>query len=703
MTSNSTIRLLILNDSRAEAERLTSMLHNAGRPTRAQHVESEEALVKLLQDQSWDLIIGLDTTSNVTPATAIKQIRRLVKDVPFIMQTDVNETPAIVEGMKLGAVDVVRLDEDQHLLQVIARELQNREWRAQQRLAERRYKEIERRNQQLLDSSRDAIAFIQDGMFLYANESFAELLDYGDRDDLECMPVIDTVAGSDQDRVKEFLKEFMLRSGEAEINKLSFNAVSEAGTEKTVNVEVRKSQYDEELCIQFVVRAKASADNEELEAQLANIRHQDLATGLPNKNYLVEKLEEVVDDAVANQRNSALLFITISDFLETVQDKVGVASADIVLGTIAANIKGLCKDGETLCRFSEEGFMLLIPNIDADSAQRRAEDIGASLRAQIVDIGGATLQFVYLVGVALINETTSNSDTPISHALKAQDLASNQYKKDRNTVACTFEEKPEGDEGDGKSDKEIARMVQNALTQGRFRLLFQPILSLRGSDREHYEVLLRMVDENDNGISPNEFLDIAAKIGAMTKIDRWVILEGIKMLAQHRAAGNNTRLIINLSRDSLKDTALPPWLGVAFKAAKLPPEAIIFQIQETDINDHLNIAKAFTEQVTALGCECSISHFGCALNPFNALQHISAQYIKVDGSFTQELQNGTGEPEALGELVSQIHEHEKITIVPFVENASVLSKLWQSGVHYIQGYYLQGPADNMDYDFDTES
>src|SRR5688572_25358425 len=193
MTSNPIVRLLILNDSRAEAERLISMLHNAGRPTRAQHVESEEALVKLLQEQSWDLILGLDTTSNVPPATAVKQVRRLAKDVPLILLTDAEGSQAIVEGSKLGAADVVRLDEDQHLLQVMNRELVNRENRAQQRLAERRFKEIERRNQQLLDSSRDAIAFVQDGMFLYTNQSFAELLGYKDRDDLECMPVIDMV------------------------------------------------------------------------------------------------------------------------------------------------------------------------------------------------------------------------------------------------------------------------------------------------------------------------------------------------------------------------------------------------------------------------------------------------------------------------------------------------------------------------------
>lgn len=677
------------------------MLHNAGRPTRAQHVESEQALVKLLQEQSWDLLLGLDATTNVPPATALKQIRRLVKDVPVILLTDQEGSPPIIEGMKMGAVDVVRLDEDQHLLQVLNRELANRESRTNQRLAERRYKDIERRNQQLLDSSRDAIAFIQDGMFLYVNQSFVELLGFRDRDDLECMPVIDTVDEHDQDRVKEFLKQFLLRGSDAETSSLSFQALTRKDDSKNLKVEVRKSQYDEELCIQFLVRAN-SLDSEELEAQLEQIRHQDLATGLYNKHYLIEKLENTVDAALTNQKTGALLYIAINDFLETVQEKLGVSSADIVLGTISAHALTLINDKETLCRFSEDGFMLLIPEIDADSAQTRAQKIAENLCNHIADIDDATLQFEYLVGVALINETTSDSNVPISHALKALELAKAQHQKDAKVRACTYEEKAEGKE-DGPSDREVAKMVQTALDKGRFRLLFQPILSLRGSDKEHYEVLLRMVgQEQDKDISPTEFLDAAAKIGATTKIDRWVILESIKVLSRHRTEGNDTRLIINLTKDSLKDATLPPWLGVAFKAAKLPPSAVIFQINEVDVNDHLNIAKSFTAQMAALGCECSISHFGCALNPFNALQHISANYIKVDGSFTQELQTGGGEPAALSDLVSKIHEHEKITIVPFVENASVLSKLWQSGVHYIQGYYLQGPTDSMNYDFDTE-
>lgn len=697
--SASKIRLLILNDSRSEAERLISMLNNAGRPARAQHVENDEALVKLLEEQVWDLMIGLDRTANVPPAAAIKQIRRLNKDVPVILLTDDEGSQPIVEGLKMGAVDVIRLDEDQHLLFAIQREIDNREQRNLRRVAERRHKEVERRNQQLLDSSRDAITFIQDGMFLYVNESFAELLGYKDRDDLECMPVIDLVAKPDQERIKRFLKEFTIKGSDVDTTDLSFSALTTDGSPKVLKVDVRKATYDDELCVQFVIRATA-VDSEELEAHLQQIRNQDLATGLYNKNYLIDKLEESVDQAISGNAKSALFYIVIEDFMETVQTKLSVSSSDIVLGTIASHALTLLGEKDVLCRFGEDAFMLLTPEANANQALKKAEILGKQLRDYIVDIDGSTLQFNYSLGIAFINETTANSDTPVAHAMKALELVRKDVAKGEGTIARIYE--PEGSKEE-KSGKNVAATVQNALEQGRFRLLFQPILSLRGSDKEHYEVLLRMLDENDQEVSPVDFLESAAQINATTKIDRWVILEGIKILAEHRAQGHQTRLIINLSGESLCDQTLPPWLAVAFKAAKLPADALIFQLSEIDVNDHLNLAKSFTAQLSEMGAGCSISHFGCALNPFNALSHVNVQYIKVDGSFTQELQNGSGETTSLSDLVGKLHQDEKITIVPFVENASVLSKLWQSGVHYIQGYYLQGPAAEMSYDFDMES
>ncbi|MFT5083338.1 MAG: diguanylate cyclase (GGDEF)-like protein/PAS domain S-box-containing protein [Lentisphaeria bacterium] len=674
------------------------MLHNAGSPVRAQHVDSPEALEKLLQEKSWDLMIGADNTKNIAPSDAIKQIRRLNKDVPLVLQTDRPGTVAVVEGLKFGAVDVVTLDEDQHLLYVIQRELANRDEREKRRVSERRFYEIARRNQQLLDSSRDAIAFVQDGMFLYANESFSELLGHETTEDLECMPVIDMVAKNDHDKVKRFLKEFLIKGSDVDATVLSMSSMMMDGSTKALNIEVRKANYDEESCFQFLVKSRP-AENEELEAQLEQIKNQDVATGLYNKKYLIGVLDDIVDAAIAKRYDSSLFHIGVDDFIETVQEKLGVASADIVIGTIATYIKSLTYDNETLCRFSEDGFLLLAPKTGANKALERAESICKKLRDFVVDVDGSTLQFNYFVGIALITETSTNSEIPIDHVIKALNLVQQLAEKDPNILAKIYE--PEVKTPSSKKD--ISLMVQNALNSGKFKLLFQPILSLRGSSKEHYEVLLRMLGDDGDEISPNDFLTTAAKIGATTKLDRWVILESIKILSSHREKGNSTHLILNLSRESMLDATLPPWLAVAFKAAKLPPSAIIFQLKEIDINDHLNVANTFTKQLTDLGSECCISHFGCSLNPFNAIKHTTVSYIKVDGSFTQDLQNNNDEENSLNELIGELHQHDKITIVPFVENASILSKLWQSGVHYIQGFYLQEPAAHLNYDFDMES
>ncbi len=697
MSQTKTIRLLILNDSRSEAERLISMLHSAGRPVRAQHVDSEDVLKKLLQEKVWDMMIGLDSSKSLRPVDAIRLIQRQNKDVPFILQTDNEGTQPVVEGMKLGASDVVRLDEDQHLLLVIEREINNREQRDLRRFAERRHKEIERRNQQLLDSSRDAIAFVQDGMFLYANESFTELFGQENRDELECMPVIDLIHESDQGKIKRFLKDFTLKGSEVDTTSIEFAVALEDGSQRPLKVDVRKSSYDEELCIQFLIRA-SSNNNEELEAQLEQIKNQDLATGLYNKNYFIDALHSAVDDAAENSHSSALYCIGISKFSDTVSSKVGVASSDIVLGSIAAFANSLTADSDTLCRYGETSFMLLSHKIDADSALEKAQTLCKKLTDHVVDIDGSTLQFNYAIGVSVINETTANAELPINQALKA--LKSSIANTEKNQLPVKLYE-PESKE---EKKQDITNMVQRAIDTGRFKLLFQPILSLRGSDKEHYEVLLRMVDDQGNEMSPNEFLTEAAKIAATTKIDRWVILESIKVLSEHRKNGNQTHLIVNLSRESVLDSTLAPWLAVAFKAAGLPADAIIFQLAEIDVNDHLNVAAAFTKEVAKIGSSCSISRFGCALNPMNALSHVKCSHIKIDGSFTQELQNASEDAaQNINELVSQLHQEDKITIVPFVENASVLSRLWQSGVHYIQGYYLQGPTDAMNYDFDTES
>jgi len=692
---NDTIRLLILNDSRDEAERLISMLRNAGRPSRAKHIESEEGLAKLLQEQTWDLLIAHDKTSNIEPPAAIRLIKRLDKDVPVILLSDEPGTHTVVEGLKLGACDVVTVDEDQHLLFVIQRELENRENRKRRHHSDRKLREAERRSQGLLDSSKNAIAYLQDGMFLYANESFGSLFEYQDKDDIECMTLVDLVAPDSQNDVKAFLKDFTLKGGEGENTELKFKGFTENQTEVDVNVEVTLAQYDDEVCIQLLSRGNFATNSSAPLTQSSAVTEKDSATGLPSRQQLLLALEDLINSDAIDNQNSSLLYIKFDRLYENVQAKMGISGTDQVLANIATLISDTCSADEYLARFADDAFILLAKNISGDQALTRASYIAALIENHIIDISGKTTQVTASIGISVMNESAKNAHTIIDQSIVAVAELGDTGDNAKVYEAPIIETAPE--------DRDLDELVQSAFDEQRFNLLFQPIISLRGSDEEHYEVLIRMRDNNNEQVEPKEFLNIAEHNKIIGKIDRWVVLESIKVLSQHRAKGNHTRLIINISSHSLCDKEFLPWLAVAFKAAELSGNAALFQITEIDTTNHMTAAKAFAEGLQAIGSGLALSHFGCSLNPFNTLKHVDASYVKVDGSFTLDIQNNDESPETLSNLVKELHQQSKVTIVPFVENASVLSTLWQAGVHYIQGHYLQAPTTSMDYDFGMDN
>ena len=508
---------------------------------------------------------------------------------------------------------------------------------------------------------------------------------------------MDMVADEEQNKLKNFLKEFTLKGEDVGSSQLAFRGVMQDGTSKPINLDVSHVTYDEEPCIQFLARAQkyeATNNNEELQAQINQIKSQDLVTGLYNRQHMIQTLENTIDH-IGDQQSFSLLYIELDGFNERVSSAFGVAGSDLVLGDISALLREKVNTTDILARFGDTTFTLLIPNIKADAAVNRAVQICKQLENHIIEIDSKTLQLTCSIGVSIINETSTSAGTVIEQARTAMDKVSAA----QGNNASLFEQEVVVVD----KVRDIAGEVQHALDNDKFRLLFQPIISLRGSEEEYYEVYLRMITESGTEIEPEEFLESASKINLSVKIDRWVILESIKMLSQHRNKGNKTKLIINLGRQSLCDETLLPWLAVAFKAAKLTPDSITFQANEVDVTNHLNAAKSFAEGLQKLKTQMSITNFGCSLNPFNALKHVAASMIKIDGSFTSDIQHKNESSAALIELIEKLHSENKVTIVPFVENASVLSTLWQAGAHYIQGHYLQEPTQGLNYDFNMES
>jgi len=201
---------------------------------------------------------------------------------------------------------------------------------------------------------------------------------------------------------------------------------------------------------------------------------------------------------------------------------------------------------------------------------------------------------------------------------------------------------------------------------------------------------------------PSQFLRTAIDHGVAGKIDRWVILQSIKMLSTHRAKGHNTRLTINLTANSISDPDFLQWLGVAIKAARLPSDAVIFQITEEDAAGLVRQAKTFVDGLRGMHCRVSLSRYGMSEKPQELLSHLAVDFVKVDGSRIESMLGESNGKDTVADMIRNLQSAGKLTIIPMVESATLLSALWQAGANYIQGHYLQEPSTEMNYDFTTD-
>lgn len=682
-----TIRLLLLEDSQNEAERLVSLFRNAGRATRVQRLTSAQDLQGALQ-QTWDLLICAPSSEFLPPEEVVHAIRRQAKDLPIIqlvpagMPTrDISD--AIVEAMSLGAQDALPQGEDERLMRIAARELANLEERRARRAAEVALHEAEKRCQLLLDSSVDAIAYVHDGMHIYANRAYLELFGYADADELEGMPMIDMIRSGDQGAFKEFLKGYQSGKGRNELNCGGVRADDETFQAR---MHFSPASYDGEPCIQVVIRR--DADNAELEERLREASTLDPLTGLYNRPHFVELMDAAAERAVNAGQPSALAYLQLNHYAQLLAE-LGVSDIDLLLTELARWLPTQLPADVRLARFSDDVFTILHTGQTAEQLQALLQVLLKRLESQLFDIQGRSIQASLAIGIAGLSEKTARAQDVIDRAHRCADSLEGQAGLKLHDP--TEELAAEASRGN------LEAIVRQALDKNGFRLLFQPIISLRGDTQEHYETLLRLVSPQGE-LSPREFMDAARQAGLAVKIDRWVLLTAIKQLAEHQALGHNTRLLIHLSDASLQDASLLPWLATVLKAARLPAGSLVLQLREADAVSYLKQAKALAEGLHALQCQVALVQFGCALNPLNTLRHLDADYVKLDASFTREL----GQPEQLEgikTLLTSLHDQGRLSIMPAVESASALSSLWQAGVNYIQGHYLQIPAAAMNYDF----
>lgn len=679
------ISLVMLHRTQNEAEPLLSALRNQGQATRSHFVASADELEKILHDQVFDVACVHLAADTVDPGTAVGIIRDSGKDLPIIGLTDGYNAEQLANGFSMGLEDVVDTEHTRHALHAIQRAAQQLAVRRQKRNLEHMLTESERRCQLLLNGSKDAIAYVHEGMHIYANDSYRELFGYDDMEELSCMPLVDLVSTQPADTLKAELKK--VSSGKKV--QLDVEGEHESGERFKARLSVSPASYEGEPCIQITI-SKEQANNEELQARVRELASLDAQTQLFNRAYFDEAIVDVVNDVRRNQSKRSLAFLQVADLSEHKQN-LGIAGSDLLLSYVADALRKAFADSELLARFSDDAFTLVCPE-DLDGTRQKTERFLKAVNNHLFEVDGQTVQVRLHGGISAITETASSDTESITHAHEACMRAIKE-----GSPAIVY--RP-GDKA--LADNTMAAQLRKALESNQLRILFQPMMNLRHSSEENYEVLVRILGEDKKLLTPHEFLEAANVADLANHLDRWVFRKTVIELARHRRdKGATTRAFVHLTAATVQDSTFLPWANKTLREAKLPGDAIVFQVSEHLAHSYLKQLKSFSKGLSVLHAKLAVGRFGHPEKGELLLRHVNVDFIKVDPSFVKDLDNADNLTK-LTELVGYIHQHEVSSIVPHIESAAILASLWQAGVHYVQGHYLQQPASSMDFQFEED-
>lgn len=678
-----TIRLLIAHDSQDEAEQLMNALRNAGKATRAELALSEDDFVRALKSGTWELVLTRPAFGGATYQTVLGHIHRLGKQLPVMVLVDNLELKTLHQMLEAGAREVAPTNDRELIMLLIERQVEYLRLRKELQHTQLALHQAEKRLATLMDQSRDAIAYVVDGMHIHANDVYLEMFGYESVDDLAGVPIMDMVSASDHEKLKRLLRS--RAQDESQTHELQCKGVNLDGKEFDATFVFSASTFDGEACTQIVIRA-AAVDESALQERLQEISQTDQVTGLYNRGWFMEKADEALAEAVRSGQMAATLMLRIDGF-DRHQAEVGIEGADEMLRLVGAFLKAQCPDAH-LARISGEDFAALLHVNDADEAHDKAEALRVGLEKLMPVVNSRNIQITASIGVSLVQEDSRSSQTIVTKALECCNKASEDNGGKGNAVRVY---NPLDDVEAGSAEA-IAMVLRKALEKGGLQLQYQPIMSMAEDEGSFVEVFVNLPQDDGSVLTPSQFIPVAGELGLAGKIDRWVVLNAIKSAV---AVSPSVRLLINLNGYSLEDPGLADWIGKALKAAKINPGNVTFQFPETDLTNYMSLAGEFANKLHQMGCKLGVNRFGGALDPFKLLNHVNVDLVKFDGSYTQDLANKESK-EKFARMIERANEAGKKVLVGFVESAGQMQALWTlNGVNYLQGYYLQPPTNEL--------
>jgi diguanylate cyclase (GGDEF)-like protein len=454
-----------------------------------------------------------------------------------------------------------------------------------------------------------------------------------------------------------------------------------SGHHPSLEFQLVRAEFDGEPCVQVVVPARV-ADAGEYERKLGEALQSDPATGFLHRRNFVERLRGRLGEA-AKGGVRCLAYVE-PDKYDVLHEELGILAAEDFLADFARVLREQLQPGDLAGRFGGHGFMLLVERGNTQDVEAWSEHVVHKVATEVFQAGAKSMSTTCTIGLGPVPAEVRAPEGPANDAYHAhrqgREMGGNRVQLLEHTGAILRLQ---------DQDRLWVRQIKAALMENRFRLVQQPIASLVGEDLGMFDVLVRMLDEEGQEVLPSVFMPAAERNDLMKNIDRWVIGAAMSFCAARKPGA----LFVRLSRDTLSDASLAGWLADNLKKVSIEPARIVFQVREEVAAQQIKEAVALHKLLADRGFRFALEGFGMGRDTEQLLNHLKPDFVKIHGALMQGLSADQDKQSRVKSVVELARKCKAITIGERVQDANTMAVLWQLGVEFIQGYFVNAPEE----------
>ncbi|MGY1806644.1 putative bifunctional diguanylate cyclase/phosphodiesterase [Blastococcus sp. SYSU D00669] len=429
---------------------------------------------------------------------------------------------------------------------------------------------------------------------------------------------------------------------------------------------------------------------EELQFALAHQATHDPLTQLPNRAQALTLVTSALHRARRSGAMTGLLFVDLDGF-KAVNDGHGHACGDEVLQEVAVRLRGSVRPGDVVCRLGGDEFVVLVEDVPAERDLLELADRLIAAVSEPYAVAATSVRIGASVGVAVSRDGEVDADLLFAEA----DTAAYRAKDHGRGRAEIFDETLRRQLSDRA---ELEAAIAAALTNGQMRLHYQPVVDLASDRLMGYEALIRWERPGTGMVPPDEFIPVAESSQLICELDRWVLHEATRQLAEWRAAGTadggpEPTIAVNVSGRHLADRRVVADVRDALDASGLPAELLVLEVTETVLVDD-PVALAHLAALRGMGVAIALDDFGTGYTSIGQLRHMPVDTLKIDRSFISSTEPGHHDLVAL--IIRAAHTFGLTVVAEGVEEPAQLAALRAQDCDHAQGYLLHRPMPASD-------